>query len=116
MKRNAYNATDGERVSRSRNAKSAVRLNQSRMEITDVQHFWRIHVRFRAAKYLIEIGLWAMPECKYKIDLVRAMQRVHGKLLGIRENEGLEMRPLYASPMPSTQERTVDSRTDREGG
>jgi hypothetical protein len=59
------------------------------MEIADVQHFWRIHVRFRAAKYLIEIGLWAMPECKYKIDLVGAMQRVHGKLLGIRENEGV---------------------------
>jgi len=31
-----------------------------------------------------------MPKCKYKNELVVAMQQLHGKLLGIRKNDGIK--------------------------
>ena len=66
-----------------------------------------------------EPAMWVClvtPKGEHEEPHIRAWTTSAERAKRFAQLEGLEMRPLYASPMPSTQERTVDSRTDREGG
>jgi hypothetical protein len=45
-----------------------------------MQRFWKLHIRYRVARRLIHIGLFVMPEGRYKDDLLGCLWALYDKV------------------------------------
>lgn len=46
-----------------------------------MQRFWRLQIRYRLARRLIHVGLWIMPEGRYKDGLMAALWALYDQVV-----------------------------------
>lgn len=48
-----------------------------------MRRFWKIQVRYRLARRLIHLGLFVMPEGRYKIELIDSLWTLYDRVVAV---------------------------------